>query len=228
MFARESEMATSVSRWMNANGMTAKAEFVTPWGICDFVGVRFNTQKVAHRIKLRQISALTSITRAALLLQIPNVESNKSIGLERLIRDCAPSIPEDVVRRETSRLISDRFVVRSSSERLQKVNGWMPLHDRIVAVESKLSRVDEVTRQAVNNLGFADESYIALPADLARRVVSNTFRRSKLFDAGIGLLSVARHRCDVLLIAEKSRNCTDEAIQLYCVEKFWNNHLKGN
>lgn len=137
---------------MNARGMTAKAEFVTPCGICDFVGVRLNSKKVAHRVKLKQPRALLSITRVVLLLQIPDVESNESIGLERLIRKCAPSIPEKVVRDETSRRIADRFVVRSSRNRLQKINGWMPLQERIVAVELKLSRVDEALRQAVNNL----------------------------------------------------------------------------
>lgn len=228
MFSKESEMAASVARWMNASGMKAKAEFVTPWGICDFVGVRLNKKRVAHRVKLKQTRALLSITRAVLLLQIPDVESNESVGLKRLIRKCAPSIPEEVVRDETSRLIADRFVVRSPRDRLQKINGWMPLQERIVAVELKLYRVDEAMRQAVNNLGFADESYIALPSDVARRVISNESRWPKLFDAGVGLLSVARHHCQVLRPAEKIGNRTDKAIQLYCVEKFWGSRIKGS
>jgi hypothetical protein len=228
MFSRESQMAASVVRWMKASGMTAKSEFVTPWGLCDLVGLRFNPQKVALRVKLKQMRAVTSITRAVLLIQIPDAEKRQFTTLEKLIRSYGPSITEEVVRRETSRLIADGFVQCSSHQRLQKINGWMPLQDRIVAVELKLSRVDEAMRQAVNNLGFADESYVALPADVARRVMSSATRWSKFFDFGIGLLSVARQCSQVLRPAEKTGNWTDNAIQLYCVEKFWSTRPKDS
>ena len=221
-------MAPSVARWMKANGMTAKPEFVTPWGICDFVGLRFNREKVAQRLQQKQLRPISSITRALLLLQIPDIQTKRSITINSLVRRFATSIPEDVVRGETSRLITDGFVTSSSRRCLQKVNGWMPLHDRIVAVELKLSRVDEAMRQAVNNLGFADESYIALPADVARRVMSSETRWSKFFDLGIGLLSVARHRSRVLRPAEKTGTWTDTAIQLYCVEKFWSTRIRDS
>jgi len=227
MFTRESEMAASVARWMKANDMTPKSEFATPWGLCDLVGLRFNRRRVARRLELKQIRAVSSITRAMLLLQIPDVETQRFVTLDRLVLKYAPSITEEVVRGETSRLIADGFVVCSSRRRLQKVNGWMPLQERLVAVELKLSRVDEAMRQAVNNLGFADESYVALPADLAQRVMSAA-RWSRFFDLGIGLLSVARRRSQVLRPAERTRRWTDEAIQLYCVEKFWSTRLRGS
>jgi len=221
-------MAVSVARWMKRSGMTAKSEFVTPWGICDLVGVRFNHRNVVRRRRLKQTRSVTSITRAMLLLQIPDVEEGRSITLERLIRNYATSIPEEVVRKETARLIDDRFLVCLSRDRLQKVNGWLPLQNRLVAVELKLSRIDEAMLQAANNLGFADESYVALPADLARRVRSNGRRWSKFFDAGVGLISVARGHCEVLRRAKKIGNWIDAAVQLYCVEKFWSRHLKDN
>lgn len=228
MFERESEMAGSVARWMRNRGMTAKSEFVTPWGVCDFVGLRFNPEKVVRRLQQRQLRAINSITRAVLLVEIPDVETKRSITLRRLVSKFAPSIPEEVICSETSRLIADRFVTCSPRRQLQKVNGWMPLQDRIVAVELKLSRVDEAMRQAVNNLGFADESYVALPSDAARRVMSTADRWSKFFDLGIGLMSVARHRCEVLRPAEKAENWTDTAIQIYCVEKFWSTRLRDS
>ncbi|MGC1676150.1 MAG: hypothetical protein WA740_01350 [Candidatus Binataceae bacterium] len=221
-------MTGFVASWMKANGMTAKPEFVTPWGICDFVGLRFNPEKVTRRLQQKQIRAISSVTRALLLLQIPDVETKRSITLDNLIQSYAPFISEEVVCRETSRLIADRYVTSSAHRRLQKVNGWMPLQDRLVAVELKLSRVDEAMRQAVNNLGFADESYVALPADVARRVMATSTRWSKFFDVGVGLLGVARRRCEVLRPAQKTGNRTDKAIQLYCVEKFWGTRLKGN
>ena len=228
MFERESEMAGSVVRWIRNCGMTAKPEFVTPWGVCDFVGLRFNPEKVARRLQQRQVRAISSITRSVLLLEIPDVETKRSITLKRLVRKFAPSIPEEVVRSETSRLIDDRFVTCSRGRLLQKMNGWMPLQDRIVAVELKLSRVEEAMRQAVKNLGFADESYIALPSNVAGRVISTAGRWSKFFDLGVGVISVANHRCQVLRPAQKIANWSDAAIQLYCVEKFWSSRLRDS
>src|ERR1022692_2067843 len=126
MFAKEFDMTASATRWMKSGGMAVKSEFVTPWGICDLVGLTFNPDNVAHRLHLKQTRAVSSITRAVLLLQIPDVETKMSISFDRLVRQCAPSIPEDVVSDETARLITDRFVVSPSRGRLQKVNGWMP------------------------------------------------------------------------------------------------------
>jgi hypothetical protein len=228
MFAKESDMAASAAVWMKSSGMAVKAEFLTPWGICDLVGLTFNPDNVAHRLQLQQTHAVSSITRAVLLLQIPNAETKESTTLDRLVRQCAPSIPEEVVFEETARLVADRFVISSSCGRLQKVNGWIPLQDRLVAVELKLSRIEEAMRQALNNLGFAEESYVGLPAEVARRVASNVSRWSDFFDAGVGLLSVARRGCEVLVPARKARDWTDPAIQLYCVEKFWRTRLKDN
>ncbi len=228
MFAKESDMAASAVSWMKSSGMTVKSEFVTPWGICDLVGLTFNPSNVALRLQSKQTRAVSSITRAVLLLQIPDLETKKSTTLAGLIRKCAPSIPEQVVGEETARLIADGFVVSSLRGRLQKVNGWMPLQDRLVAVELKLLRIEEAMRQALNNLGFAEESYIGLPAEVARRVASNASRWSNFFDAGVGLLSVARGGCKVLVPATQNRHWTDAAIQLYCVEKFWRTHIKGN
>lgn len=228
MFTRESEMAVSAARWMKSSGMAVKSEFVTPWGICDLVGLTFNSTNVAHRLQLKQTRALSSITRAVLLLQIPDVETKKSISLDMLIRNCAPVIPEEVVSEETARLVADRFVVRPSRGRLQKVNGWMPLQKRLVAVELKLLRIDEAMHQALNNLGFAEESYVGLPAEVARRVATHASRWADFFGAGVGLLGVTRRGCKVLLPAHKRVNRTDRAIQLYCVEKFWRTRTKGN
>ena len=221
-------MAVSAATWMKASGMAVKSEFVTPWGICDLVGLTFNSNNVAHRLRLRQTRAVSSITSAVLLLQIPDIETKMSTTLDRLVRQFAPSIPEEVVSKETARLIADRFVVSSSRGRLQKVNGWLPLQDRLLAVELKLQRIEEAMRQALNNLGFAEESYVGLPVEVAHRVVANASRWSDFLDAGVGLLSVARQGCEVLVPAHKAQNRTDEAIQTYCVEKFWRTRVKDN
>jgi hypothetical protein len=213
---------------MQSNDMIVKSEFVTPWGICDLVGLAFNPDRAARRLSLKQTRTVSSITRAVLLLKIPDVEDGKSITVDRLARHCAPSIPEDVVLKEVERLVADRFVIALSRGRLQKVNRWMPLHDRLVAVELKLLRVEQAMRQALNNLRFADESYAALPVEVACRVASSACRWSRFFDAGVGLLGVSRRSCEILVPARKTSDWTDKAVQLYCVEKFWRSSIRGN
>lgn len=225
MFTKESDMLALVSRWMRNQGMRTKSEFVSPWGICDIAGLRFNAKRVAQRAALRQIKPLTSVTNALLLLQIPDVESGAYTTVEKLVRACDGTLPPDRVKDGISRLIADRFVVCGPRHGLQKVNGWMPLHERLIAVELKLSRVDDVVRQAVRNLGFADESYVAMPSEIARRLASTS--DSRFAETGIGLLSVSRQNCRVLIPPRQS-NLKDVATQLYCVEKFWKTRATGN
>jgi hypothetical protein len=227
LFTKESEMAPSVARWMTNSGLAVKSEFVTPWGICDLVGVRFNPKNVALRIKNKQLRPISSITRALLLQRIPEFESREFITLKRLIREDATQFPEDIIRREMTRLIADGFVVSGKRQQLQKINGWMPLQERLVAVELKLSRIGEAMRQAMNNLGFAEESYVALPAEVARYVASQEPRWSEFFRAGVGLLSVGRASCKILKTANPTRNWIDETVEFYSVEKFWSTNFKG-
>ena len=228
MFLLEADMAKSAVRWLYAAGMTVKSEFVTPWGICDFVGLKLNQERVDTRLNLRQTKAIGSITRAAILLKIPDIETRKSVSIEHLMRKCGSSISAEAVKSETDRLMADGFVISTARGRLQKVNGWMPLQDRLVAVELKLSRIEEAMHQAMNNLGFTEESYVGLPAAVARRVALNPSRWSSFFDAGVGLLGVSRRHCEILLQPHKAAGWADPAIQLYCVEKFWRTRARGS
>jgi len=228
VFAREADMAAPVVSWLKRDHLRVKSQFVTPWGICDLVGLAFDDEKVDHRLRLGQTRPLGSITSAALLLHIPDVEEEEWTTLHRLVREFSPPIREEVVSEQVTRLLADGFVILRSRGRLQKLNGWIPLQNRLVAVELKLSRILEAMHQALNNLGFAEESYVALPAQVALRVASNAARWSRYFDAGIGLLGVGRRSCRILVPARKNRERPNHAVQLYCVEKFWRTRVKDN
>ena len=223
MFRHESDMVPCVIRWMQRAGLHVKSEFVTPWGICDLVGLSFNAEHAIHRSNLRQNKTVASITRAALFLEVPDVEEKKSISMDRLARKFASTVAEEYVATEVERLIADGFLVRTTRGRLQKLNGWMPLQNRLVAVELKLNRIEKALQQARANLGFAEESYVAFPMPTARRIASDPNPWSSYFDDGIGLIGVLHHRCE-MLIAPSSTQQYDPAVQLYCVEKFWRTH----
>jgi hypothetical protein len=230
MFKSEISMVKPVVKWMESMDLTVKSEFITPWGICDLVGLSFNQRNVRHRLRLGQTEPIGSVTRAALLLKIPDIETNESITLRRLVRDCAPTISEDSVREHTNRLIEAGFVSCPSGDRLQRLNGWMPLHKRLIAVELKLSRVEEAMRQARNNLTFADQSYVGLPKDLAVRVAQGRNRWSSFLDAGVGVLAVAPRACAIVKPSRRrsSEPAPDPILRFYCAEKFWRTSAKDN
>lgn len=227
MFKRESEMTPSVVRWMKLSGLQTRREFITPWGICDLVGVTLNSKRVDYRRRLKQTKSISSITRAALLLSVPEVETTKSVSLDRLKKNFEHAIPEEVVVIEVERLITDRFVLKNKNGRLQKLNGWMPLHERLVAVELKLTRVDEAFRQAISNLGFAQESFVAFPIRTAERIAKDSSKWSRYLHEGIGVIGVGKRSCHVLVPSTPLHAIPDPAIQLYCVEKFWRSQRRS-
>jgi len=221
-------MREPVAQWMRSQGLTIRAEFISPWGICDLVGLCFNEHNVARRNHLKQNRAVTSMVRAALLLKIPDIESNEAITINQLIKECSPSLIPERVTAEAERLVKDGFVLRRKRNSLQKINGWTPLQKRFIAIELKLKRVAEAILQAENNFGFADESYIALPDDLATRLAAKLARRETFKASGVGLLGVTSNSCKLLIPSHRQNIEKDAVVQFYCVEKFWSVCAKDN
>jgi hypothetical protein len=104
----------------------------------------------------------------------------------------------------------------------------VPLQNRLVAVELKLSRIEEALWQARSNLKFANESYVAFPAGVAGRIRLHAARWDEFFESGIGLLAIKPQSCRVLIQAKIRSSIKGKVIQMYCVEKFWRTRLKGN
>lgn len=224
MFKSETCMVKPVVKWMESMDLTVKSEFITPWGICDLVGLSFKKTSVDDRRRLGQTQAVSSVTRAALLFRIPD---DSTLTLQRLVRECAPTIPEETVVEHAERLIADGFV-RRSGDRLQRLNGWVPLHKRLIAVELKLSRVEEAMTQALNNLVFADKSYVGLPKDLAVRVAAKGSRWSVFLDNGVGVLAVSPRDCTIVAPSRNRSSVPDPVVQFCCVEKFWRSFSKDS
>jgi len=226
-FQYEREMVGPAMRWLRKQGLMVKSEFPTPWGICDLVGCSLNKHKVKKRLALRQRQPIRSELRVHLLSLIPEKDEGKSVSVDDLYRVFEPYLDKERIEVELQRLAKGRFVRSAEVGMFYKVNGWMPLHKRLVAVELKLSRVDDALHQAINNLEFAHESFAAFPVDVVRRIV--TGRRKADFQAeGIGVVAVAPEGCRVLLRPAARHPRNDTTMQAYCVERFWLPHLKGN
>src|SRR6266404_4071797 len=195
-------MAKPVHQWLRRQHLLIKSEFVLPWGICDLVGLSFNGQQVAKRLSFRQHRPIGPLQRIDLLRHIPDQESCSAITLNRLRKLAEYRELAYPFERDLQMLIANRFVVATKNGSLQKVNGWMPLHERIVAVELKLYRISEAVSQALSNRAFATESYIALPAKIAERFVRNV-RHAEFRNTGIGVLAVTKTTCRMLVPASQ-------------------------
>jgi hypothetical protein len=204
-FLKESEMTPAVAAWLGGHGLVVKREFSLPWGVCDLVGAGLNASRVEKRLELRQRRVIGPLSRVSLLLVLPDVESGRGVTLRKLSEMFEGFFSADEISSELAVLEANRFVYRRGTSSFQKVNGWMPLHERMIAIELKRERVDEALCQARRNKEFTWESYVGLPASVAERVC-NTKKRYDFEAAGVGLLGVDSGAVEVLLEPRRSRD----------------------
>lgn len=225
-FRFESEMTKPVEDWLLSNGMHVKREYPTPWGICDLVGCALKKSKIKKRLNLGQIRPIGSQFRVLLLSYIPDINEGIMISFSELYQQFIDFLDESFVEKELRRLIKDKFVQEVQPDVFQKLNGWCPLHKKIVAVELKIARISEVISQAQCNLEFADESYVGLPYDNAKHLFKSREIR-QLAKKGVGIIGIREDGIRVLLRSNSKGN-SNSISAMHCVERFWRTHLKGN
>ncbi len=226
-FRREREMVHYARNWLSGLGLMVKEEFYTPWGVCDLVGISFVSSRVKERLTLGQKKAIGPPMRIELLSRIPESSTGKTIAVSRLERELGWLLSQTDIEKELDYLEQGRFVQRVKKGRVQKLNGWAPLHDRIVALELKLNRVEDAINQARSHLGFVDESYVGLPARVAMRVAVS--RRAKEFErSGVGLIAIGRDRCTRLIKSKNQNRAVNAILQMHCAERFWRSLLRGS
>jgi hypothetical protein len=220
-FQLEKQMTPFVDRWLSASGFCVKHEMVFGWGVCDLVGVRFSPRQVQKRLKFGQHESVGSFRRLLVLMAVPDIRSHRSTCPSRIVDRFAGSLTNEEVCEHLEGLVRARFVVQTAVGNFQKLNGWMPLEKRLVAVELKLDRVSEALDQAIANQRVAADSFVAMPLQTALNMTRG--RRSDEFvRRGIGLVGVSRRGCDVLISTRpKQVSGVDIAVRTHCVERFW-------
>ena len=225
-FGVESEMVRPVTEWLVAKDLAIKREFLTPWGFCDLVALAFRKRNVLKRLKLGQVEAIGPPTRVALYQRLPSAQSGKSVTFRRLRREFAELLTGAELEQELTTLIDRHLVGSNRNGMFQRIDGWVPLQRRVVAVELKLRRVEDALAQASSHVRFADESYVALPAPLANRVVRDA-RLARFRERGVGVLAVTPGSCRVVSRAARNQDRVDHILQMHCTERFWRTRPKG-
>lgn len=215
----ERDMTDSVRAWMEGQGLSVRTECASQSGICDLVGVSFRKRNVRRRLALRQRSVIGSETDVSVLASLPDAKHSDGITPGEAAETLGGVLSLDEIDATLAKLERRRFAERRG-DRFAKLNGWMPLHLRIVAVELKLGRIEEVVQQAVNHTGFATESFIGLPTDIAERLVRSS-RVQRILDAGVGILSVNDGYVRVLRRSRPSMDNVIPWLQMHMIERFW-------
>ena len=226
-FRYEREMLAPARRWLSNQGMMVKEEFTTPWGVCDLVAVSLDQEHVRERLQLGQRAAIGPLTRVRILSAIPKVETNASEIVKTIMSSYRGVLTPSHLREEIDRLIAGKFVKEGERGTLQRINGWAPLHRRLVALELKLSRVQDALAQAASHQAFAEGSYVGLPTDVAERIVTSQ-RAASFRSEGVGILSVGKDGCRIVLRPKARRYPLNPALQMHCVERFWRSWLRGS
>jgi hypothetical protein len=165
------------------------------------------------------------LVRVEILSAIPDVETSHFATIEELAHRYQDLLTVTELSAEIEKLILRNFVRVGQGDTLQKVNGWVPLHQRIVAIELKLNRVEDALCQAASHLAFAEESFVGLPAGLAESIAGS--RRADRFKSkGVGIVSVGWNGCKVVLHAQPRKPLIDTVLQMHCVERFWRTRVK--
>ncbi|MGD0459232.1 MAG: hypothetical protein ABSC21_15970 [Terriglobia bacterium] len=226
-FRFEHEMANSARNWLKRQGLMVKEEFYTPWGICDLVAAELDRKQVRKRLRLGQKHPIGPLIRLEILNAVPDAEEGQSTTLEELAHKYQDLLAATEVCAEIEKLITGKFVKVGEHGTLQKLNGWVPLHKRLVALELKLNRVEEALGQAISHQAFAEKSFVGFPTGLAERIATSP-RAARFLAEGVGIVSVGKSRCHIVLHPETRRHPINRTLQMHCVERFWRTRIKGN
>jgi len=227
-FAYEHQLVIPATDWLKKQGFEIKREFPTPWGICDLVGCSFNKRNVKKRLSRGQKKPIGNQLQVTILSMIPDVEKERGgITDYDLHSRFSNLIDPSKINREIDKLITNKFIQKTNSGELQRLNGWIPLHKKMVALELKLSRIEDVLHQAICNLEFADESYAGFPLEVAAKLIRSK-KKTEFVNNGIGILGITANSCKLFLKSRPNKLQSNLILQMYCAERFWRSYSKNN
>lgn len=219
----EAHLAGTVLRWLGDQGLIQMEEFVTPWGVADVLGLQFNLNRVQQRILAGHLEAIGDVHAMQLLLSLP--ANGKPKRISDLARKFEPLLGPSLFARAVRNLVRKKFVVKDSSSALIRCVEWIPYHERLVAIELKLRRVDEALAQARRHKAITSETYVGLPAIVAERVAF-TEKRAAFEASGVGLLSVQDGKCEILISPNLAMDSVIEEQELCAAEACWRKVLQ--
>jgi len=194
---RPSRPEAKVVAWVKAH-FEAVGAFVAPelsmgWGRADLVAFELDLEKCRARIRNGQFRSLDRADHYRALRHMPELESGDHVSIGALSVYLGRSA--SYVRASLVPFLERAgYAKRVGPGMLAKVNGFIPIAQKVIAIEAKVSDWRKGAIQAKRHRCFANRVYLALASEYVHRVDLELLQRH-----GIGLIAASSTRVDELL-----------------------------
>lgn len=181
----EARVVARVKTYFEAAGAFVAPELSLGWGRADLVAFELDREKCRARVRNGQFRSLDRADHYRALRHMPELESGEHVSVAELCERLGRSA--SYVRASLVPFLERAgYAKRVGPGQLAKVNGFIPIAQRVIAIEAKVSDWRKGAIQAKRHRSFANRVYLALSSDYVHRVQLEVLRKH-----GIGLLSAS-------------------------------------
>lgn len=215
----EIEFSQQIASLLNDSGYLVKTEIDSGYGIADVVALRSLSQRVAKREKYNQFDQLSN-ENFFKVLEVISENNNKPTHLDDITNNV--NLSNGYIRSKILKGLESKGFIKNIDNKLYlKINGWAPLSNNIIAIESKLSDWKRGIIQALRYKTFANKVYLALPENKIHLVDPKELER-----LSIGLVTIKRNKLCWVYKCKSDRKDIISSKQNYVCEFFWNEMLQ--
>lgn len=213
-YGDELHFSSDICDLLNDKKYVAQTEINSGYGIADVVAIKFNKKRILQRLDYVQTTKLENESFFKVLEFISENDDSPS-NLEDII--LKTSLSKDYIRtRVIKQLLDNKFIKTVGNNQYVKINGWAPLSDEIIAIESKLCNWRRGITQAIRYKTFADIVYLALPSNKIDVVKIGDLR-----EYNIGLLTIKNGALDIIHKPLRKNVGIVNSKQNFVCEHFW-------
>lgn len=210
----ELEFSQIIAQALLKEDFLVKTEVPSGYGVADVVALKINKNQVVKRLGYRQVLALAHESYFQVLSLLGEIPENAA-SVDEIVKHLpfSKSYVKNVLLKD---LIKKSYVKMVGSDTYFKINGWAPLSDDIIAIESKLHDWNRGLTQALRYKTFANRVYLALPEEKVHLV-----NKQLLKEMNIGLLTISDGKLLRLYTPIKQTQKIIKSKQDYVCEHFW-------
>jgi len=188
-FRWESEMTPLVSESIDrllptgAGPHVVVGEVPAAVGIVDLLAVRFD----AEALRLRKAGGVGPICSPLRIRVLDALRDGRWRDAQVIAHTVGSNLP--ALRRSTLRPLTEAGLIEFDGKRIRSTLAWLPVGERLTAVELKLSKWQGALRQADNFARSVDRSWVVVDAARARAAT----QQPELFrECGVGLATLGQ------------------------------------
>lgn len=217
----EAHFSDQLSLYFKKYGYFTRREVDTGYGIADIVLAKENRNNCLLRKSHGQNRSLLREKFFTVLRYIPDIDgASYPASFQLLLKKT--KLSKSYLKYELLNKLQKYKFVKKKGNGYVKVNGWVPLTDEILAIESKLKDWNKGIKQACRYKTFANKVYLAVPPETEHLINLEQLKRNH-----IGLVVFNPNRCifKVVLEARKRLPSKEEKMN-YVAEIFWKDFLQ--